>query len=267
MPYWGKVIGTLGGLVTGRPWMAIIGLLLGHQFDRGFADRFTRFGPDVSTARLEHLPQAYLRTLFETMGHLAKADGRVTEQEIRAVRTLMHRLGLGPLEIRKAINWFESGKEASYPLISNLRSLRGQSARRADMRALFIRLLMEVALSKSSLKQTERALLWTICKELDIGRVELAQLEAMLRAQRGFRKSAAGAADSKRVNDAYVTLGVDNSSTNDEIKKAYRRLMNKNHPDKLASANPDAAVVAEAERRTREVKIAYDLLKARRSIR
>jgi len=267
MPYWGKVIGALGGLATGRPWMALIGLLLGHQFDRGFADMFTRFGPEVSAARLEHLPQAYLRALFETMGHLAKADGRVTEQEIRAARALMHRLGLGPTDIGKAINWFESGKDASFPLVAKLRSLRGQSARRADMRALFVRLLMEAALSKSSLQQAERAMIWTICKELDIGRVELAQLEAMLRAQRGFRKSAAGVVDLKRVNDAYVALGVDRSSSNDEIKKAYRRLMNKNHPDKLASANPDAAVVAEAERRTREVKSAYDLLKARRSIR
>ena len=267
MTYWGKVLGTLGGLATGRPWMAIIGLILGHQFDRGFADRFTRFGPDVSASRLEHLPQTYLRALFEIMGHLAKADGRVTEDEIRAARALMHRLGLGPVDIRRAIDWFESGKETSYPLVSNLRTLRGQSARRAEMRGLFVRLLMEVALSKSSFKQTERAMIWTICKELDIGRVELAQLEAMLRAQRGFRKSAAGAVDSKRVNDAYVALGVDRESTNDEIKKAYRRLMNKNHPDKLASTNPDTAAVAEAERRTREVRGAYELLKARRSIR
>ena len=77
--------------------------------------------------------------------------------------------------------------------------MRAESARRADMRGLFVRLLMEVALSKSSLHQTERAVIWTICRELDIGRVELAQLEAMLRAQRGFRKSSAGAVDSKRV--------------------------------------------------------------------
>ncbi|MDX1404720.1 MAG: co-chaperone DjlA [Woeseiaceae bacterium] len=267
MSYWGKLIGTLGGLATGRPWMAIIGLLLGHQFDRGFADRFTRFGPDVSAARLQKLPQAYLKALFQTMGHLAKADGRVTEEEIRAARTLMHRLGLGPAEIRKAIGWFESGKKANFPLTATVRRLRQQSARRAESRALFIRLLLEVALSKASLRETERNLIWTICRELGIGRVEFAQLEAMLRAQRGFRNSAAGAADSKRLSDAYDTLGVDRDSSNDEIKKAYRRLMNKNHPDKLASSNPDASVLAEAERRTREVKVAYDLLKARRSIR
>ncbi len=266
MHYWGKVVGALGGLATGRPWMAIIGLILGHQFDRGFADRFTRFGPDVSAARLQRLPMDYLKALFETMGHLAKADGRVTEAEIRAARALMHRLGLGPAEIRKAINWFEGGKDASYPLIATLRKLRAESGRRAELRALFVRLLLEVALAKPAIRHAERAVIWTICTELDIGRVELAQLEAMLRAQRGFRNSAAGAADSRRINDAYVALGVDSSCTNDEIKRAYRRLMNKTHPDKLASTNPDAAVLAEAERRTREVRGAYELLKARRSI-
>ena len=43
--------------------------------------------------------------------------------------------------------------------------------------------------------------------------------------------------------------------------------MNRNHPDKLASKNPDAAAIAEAERKTREIRSAYEMLKARRSIR
>ncbi len=267
MPYWGKVIGTIAGLATGRPWMAIVGLLLGHQFDRGFADRFTKFGPDLSAERLEQLPETFIRALFQTMGFLAKADGRVSEHEIRAARTLMHRLGLGPAQIRKAIGWFELGKQPGFQLVSTIRQVRAESARRAEMRGLFVRLLMEVALSKSTLHKRERSVLWMICTELGIGRVELAQLEAMLRAQRGFRSSAAGHEDSKRVNEAYEALGVDKSSTNDDIKKAYRRLMNKNHPDKLAAANPDEAQVAEAERRTREVRSAYEMLKVRRSIR
>lgn len=265
--YWGKVLGTVAGLATGRPWIALIGLVIGHQFDRGFADKFTKFGPEVSSDRLEQLSPQFVEVLFQVMGHIAKADGRVSEDEIRAARATMHRLGLGPVQVRQAMAWFESGKDQSFPLRARIRELRAKGARKPESRALFMRLLMEVALAKPALQQRERGLLWAICTELDIGRVELAQLEAMLRAQRGFRRSTAGDADARRVDAAYRTLGIDRSASNEDIKKAYRRLMNKNHPDKLAADKPNAAAIAEAQRRTREVRGAYEMLKARRSIR
>jgi len=267
MTYWGKVVGTVAGLATGQVWVAVLGLILGHQFDRGFADKFTKFGPDVSRSRLDHITPGFSRILFETMGHIAKADGRVTEDEIRAARAMMHRLGFGPTEIRNAIKQFEDGKSRDYPLQQRMRELKEHAARKQEVRGLFLRLLMEVALADGMVKQNERAILWTVCQELDVGRVELAQLEAMLRAQRGFRRSTAGGADTRRVDTAYRTLGVDSSSSNDEIKKAYRRLMNKSHPDKLSGGNHDAEAISEAERRTREVRSAYELLKTRRSIR
>ncbi len=257
MPYYGKIIGTLIGLATGRPLLALLGLILGHQFDRGFAARLPR----------ERLSGDFVASLFQVMGHLAKADGQVTEDEIRAARSIMHRLNLDAAETRQAIGWFETGKNASFPLLATLQHLREHSARRAEQRGLFVRLLLEVSLAKSSLNPRERAIIWTICQQLEIGRVELAQLEAMLRAQKGFRRSPQGDADALKVDRAYSTLGVDRSSTNDDIKKAYRRLMNRNHPDKIASGNPDAAAVAEAERKTRDIRGAYEMLKARRSIR
>ena len=265
MPFWGKLIGTMLGLATGRPWLALLGLILGHQFDRGFAGYY--FGRSGFDARLERLPGSFGKTLFQTMGHLAKADGRVTEDEIRAARACMHRLGLGPSQIKQAINWFEDGKRQDFPLLATIRQLARETVRRAEFRGLLVRLLMEVSLSKERLHQRERSIYWTICTELDIGRVELAQLEAMVRAQRGFRRSPQGDVDAKRVDNAYRALGVSESSTNAEIKKAYRRLMNKNHPDKLASRNPDASAIAQAEKKTREIRSAYEMLKARRSIR
>ncbi len=264
MPYWGKVVGTLAGLATGRPWVALLGLLLGHQFDRGFAERFAGGGADDGPTRV---PEYFVRALFQTMGHMAKADGRVTENEIRAARSLMHRLDLGPSQIRQAIDWFDGGKAQTFPLLATVRQLRRDSAKHPELRSLFVRLLIEMALSKTTLHRRERSLLWTVCTELDIGRVELAQLEAMLRAQRAFRKSPAGAADAARVTEAYAVLGIDRSSTNDDIKKAYRRLMNKHHPDKLASSNPGAAELAAAEKRTRDIRSAYETLKSRRLIR
>ena len=263
--YWGKIIGTIAGLATTKPWFALIGLALGHQFDRGFRTRYESAADQMSAAG--NLPTGYIQTLFEAMGHLAKSDGRVTEDEIRAARSVMHRLGLKPAMVRRAIAWFEDGKRRDYPLAGRVEELRRRHARRADLRLMFVRLLIEVSVSKSRVTPRERALMWEACEQLGIGRVELAQLEAMIRAQKGFRRSPAGSADAGRVRAAYATLGIDPDADNDEIKRAYRRQMNRNHPDKIAKDDPDDAAVAAAERKTREIRSAYEMLKARRSIR
>lgn len=240
-------------------------LLVAYQFYRGFRHSVKSF--ERQGENLAQLSDEFVRALFGCMGHLAKSDGRVSEDEIRAARLIMHRLDLSPAGVRRAIGWFDDGKRPGYPLVQTVREVRRVSARSAGKRTLFLRLLLEVVLAKPSLSREERAMIWTVCSELDVGRVELAQLEAMIRAQKGFKRSPAGDADAARVRNAYATLGVDPESSNDEIKKAYRRLMNRNHPDKIAGSNPEAAVVAEAERRTREVRSAYEMLKARRSIR
>lgn len=263
--YWGKVIGTLLGAATLKPGVALLGLVLGHQFDRGFKSRYRAFSEAGS--RTGNLPDGFVESLFKCMGHLAKTDGRVTEDEIRAARAVMHRLNLGPGAVRRAIADFEEGKRRDFPLAATVRKARRDALRRAENRLLFVRLLLEVGLSKPRMRNAERALIWQVCGELDIGRVELAQLEAMLRAQQGFRQSPAGNADRDRVSAAYRTLGVRSDASNDEIKTAYRRLINRSHPDKIAANDPAAAELARAEQRTREVRAAYELLKTRRSIR
>ncbi len=248
-----------------KPLLGLLGLFLGHQFDRGFQARYQQFREQGET--VVGLSDAFVEVLFKCMGHLAKIDGRVSEDEIRAARSVMHRIGLGPAKVQHAIGWFNAGKDPAFRLVPAVQSLRRYGAQRADAQRVFLRLLLEVSLAKSRMSQEERAAIWAICSELGIGRVELAQLEAMIRAQKSFRHSPAGDADSARIQAAYNALGLDQSATNAEIKKAYRRLMNKNHPDKIASSRPGAVAMAESERRTREVLSAYELLKVRRAIR
>ena len=252
-------------MILGKTIGLIVLLLVAYQFYRGFRSSLHSF--ERQGESMARVSDEFVRALFGCMGHLAKSDGRVSEDEIRAARLIMHRLSLSPAQVRRAIGWFEDGKRPGFPFVQTLREVRRVSARTTAQRTLFLRLMLEVVLAKNALKKTERARIWTVCKELDIGRVELAQLEAMIRAQKGFKRSPAGDADARRVRGAYETLGVSADASNDEIKKAYRRLMNKNHPDKIAGSNPEAEVVAEAARRTREVRSAYEMLKARRSIR
>jgi DnaJ like chaperone protein len=223
---------------------------------------FEQDGADIG-----RVPDAFVRALFGCMGHLAKTDGRVSEDEIRAARLVMHRLGLSPAQVRRAISWFDDGKLPGFPLVQTVREVRRVSGRGMSKRLLFLRLLLEVVLAKNALSRQERAMIWQICTELGIGRVELAQVEAMIRAQKGFKRSPAGDADAARLRNAYEALGVNADSSNSDIKTAYRRLMNQNHPDKISGNNPAPDVIAEAERRTREVRSAYEMLKARRSIR
>ncbi len=252
-------------MYLGKTLVLLVVLLVAWQFYRGFRKSMHAFEREGES--IARVSDEFVRALFCCMGHLAKSDGRVTEDEIRAARLIMHRLGLSPAQVRRAIGWFDDGKQRGFPLVQTVREVRRVSGRSAAKRTLFLRLLLEVVLAKPSLRREERAMIWTVCSELGIGRVELAQLEAMIRAQKGFKRSPAGDADAARVRRAYETLGVKPDASNDDIKKAYRRLMNRSHPDKIAGSNPGADVVAEAERRTREVRGAYEMLKARRSIR
>ncbi len=252
-------------MFLGKAIILLVIILVAYQFYRGFRRSVESF--EQQTENIRSVSDEFVRALFGCMGHLSKSDGRVSEDEIRAARLIMHRLGLSPAQVRRAIGWFDEGKRPGYPLVQTVREVRRVSGRSSAKRILFLRLLLEVVLAKPVLLKQERAMIWTICTELDIGRVELAQLEAMIRAQKGFKKSPAGDADAARVREAYETLGVKPDASNDDIKKAYRRLMNRSHPDKIAGSNPDAAVIAEAEHRTREVRGAYEMLKARRSIR
>ena len=252
-------------MFLGKTLALIAVLLVAYQFYRGFKNSMHTFEQDG--ANIGRLSDEFVRALFSCMGHLAKSDGRVSEDEIRAARLIMHRLGLSPALVRRAIGWFDEGKRSGFPLVQTVREVRRVSGRSSSKRLLFVRLLLEVVLSKDALRKKERSMIWAICSEFDIGRVELAQLEAMLRAQKGFKRSPAGSADAARLRDAYESLGMNAEASNADIKTAYRRLMNKNHPDKISGSNPGPDVIAEAERRTREVRGAYEMLKARRSIR
>jgi DnaJ like chaperone protein len=70
----------------------------------------------------------------------------------------------------------------------------------------------------------------------------------------------------EQLNDAYTALGLTPDASDAELKRAYRRLVSENHPDKLAAKGLPDSMRQVAEERTREINVAYDLIKESRGL-
>ncbi len=256
----GKVLGATLGAVAGGPVGAILGALVGHQFDRGTSE--TRGLPPPS------VQQAFFETTFSVMGRIAKADGRVSETEIRAARAVMHHMRLSAEQVKQAIRLFTEGKSQSYPVFEAVERLRRMTPRRHDLHRAFMEIQMQAMLAGDSMNPDGRSVLWDVAQALRISRVELAQIEALVRLHRA-RSDSRGSARSMRTDlgEAYRVLGVAPEASEKEVKTAYRRLMNQHHPDKLKARGMPESMIPVAEEKTREIRAAYDAVRQSRGMR
>ncbi len=271
MAWIGKLGGGVLGYLAAGPVGAVVGLALGHQFDRG-----TALGPRPSqgsrrpqgAAWSASRQQAFFETTFLVMGHLAKVDGRVSEAEIAAARRAMGEMRLRPEEVRRAIELFTLGKRRDFPLMQQVEVMRSVCRASPELLMAFIEIELDFALAKGAILPRERELLWQIGDRLGIGRVDMARLEAVLRARRTFgqRRAAMGGRDDA-LERAYRALGVPASASDEQVKTAYRRLMNQFHPDKQAAQGLSEAQLEAAKERTRDIRAAYDKVRERRGMR
>jgi len=267
----GKLIGGLLGLLLSKgSWLAaVIGVFIGHQFDKRLAQGSTSAGfggfSRVSAAERQHI---YLESVFLAMGQLAKADGRVSEEDIQAARSRMHRLGLNPEQVRVAIDLFNRGKQPDFPIEPQMQKLAEACRGQPDLLRNFFAFLLEIPLSQGQVKPAERELLARLGASLGIGRVEMVQIEALLRAQRSFRQDAPRPPSAEaELAEAYKALGIEATATDSQVKTAYRRLMNQHHPDKLASRGLPDSMLEVAKERTREIRAAYEKIRDKRGMR
>jgi DnaJ like chaperone protein len=265
----GKILGFALGLFRGGLSGAIIGALIGHMLDRYLAARFGAagagsLGRGASSAAVQ---QVFFETTFLVMGHLAKADGRVSEEEIQAARIVMHHMRLRPEDVKRAIDLFAIGKQPDTNIEIHVSALREACAPHPELIRTFLEIQMELALSKGSISPAERKVLWRVADTLGVGRVELTQLEAVLRARRSFGQEQSSQQHTNALELAYKALGIESGAADPEVKKAYRRLMNQHHPDKLVARGLPDSMMEVAKERTREIRSAYETIKAHRGFK
>ena len=132
MQFIGKIVGFfLGYQVFHGLFGGILGAFLGHLADKKLYElgsvRSSIFGKNLTRQTL------FTLTTFAVLGHLAKAKGRVTEEDIQNARNLMVHLNLDAKTQQEVQKAFTLGKEADFPLRNVIREFREACARRQDL--------------------------------------------------------------------------------------------------------------------------------------
>lgn len=266
MSWWGKVIGGAFGFALGGPLGAALGAALGHNFDRGMGQQ-ARIG---SSADQERIQSAFFTATFSMMGYIAKADGRVSETEIAMARDIMGQMHLTPEQRKVAIRLFEEGKQPGFPADEALKQFREVCHRRLNLLQMFMEILILTACADGELHASEEAILRQTAVTLGFPGAVFEALLHQIQAGRRFhsqghtRPNARPSANARA--DAYRLLGISESATDQDVKKAYRRLMNQHHPDKLVSKGLPEEMMALAEQKTQEIRSAYELIRSTRKM-
>ncbi len=258
MSWWGKVLGGAFGFMLGGPLGAVLGAALGHSLDRGSVG----YHGDADGVLQHDVQTAFFTATFAVMGHVAKADGRVSREEIQLAKAVMSQMELQEDQRQVAQQLFNHGKQPSFPLDEALAQFRKICRRHLNLFRIFIEIQAEAALADDRLHPAEEQMLRHIAATLGIN---AANFEQILNAAR--YRTASARADTTPTHDLaedYKTLGVSEQAGDDEVKRAYRRLMNQYHPDKLVSKGLPEEMMNYAVGMTRRAKTVYERIKEAR---
>ncbi len=268
----GKILGSLIGYSAFGIAGAILGAIAGHFFDKGFGQAM---GFDYSGDR-EKLQRLFFETSFKVMGHLAKADGRITEQEIAQTEVLMGRLGLNAEHRREAIAFFQEGSQQDFQLQPTIAEFISGGGRRGNLSALLLEFLISLALADNEVHPAEREVLSQTAGYLGIKARQFERLLQMLEAQKNFAGGFSGggfgsgqqgggyqqqAPRLDEVANAYRALGVSADDSDKDIKRAYRKLMSAYHPDKMIAQGVPEDMLKMATEKSQEIQAAYEIIK------
>ncbi len=265
MSWWGKLVGGAFGFMLGGPLGALLGVVLGQSFDSGLKEaQRADFGLGGAAQR-ERTQAAFFTATFSVMGHIAKADGRVTPDEIRLATAVMDHLSLSGALKHAAQRLFNEGRARGFALDDVLDQLRVECRRSRNLLRVFLEIQVQAAYADGHVHPEERRILEHICERLHLGPGELDHVEAMLQAE--YQRQSGAAPATMRLADAYTVLGVEERASDAEVKKAYRRLMSRHHPDKLVARGLPDEMMKVATEKTQEVKAAYERVQAERKDR
>ena len=242
MAKFGKWVGLGLGWALGGPIGGILGLAVGSIFDSGKND----VAGQSRNVRTKTLRGDYAASLLVLIAAVMKADGRVMKSELDYVKRYFV-TRFGEETANEAVVMLRDILKQEIPL----KDVTHQLSQRLDYsyRLEMLHFLFGIASADGSVSDSENTVINRISGYMSISDSDFQSIRAMFVSQ---------------TDASYKILEIEPTSSDDDVKKAYRRMAMKYHPDKVSHLGEDFKKVA--HEKFRKVQEAYDQVKKERGL-
>ncbi len=245
MAKFGKWIGGGLGWAMGGPIGAIFGFIIGSIVDGSSTELQT--GRDKTTGYSGRTTTGgYVMSLLVLTAAVMKADGKVVKSELDYVKKFMVQ-NFGTASAQEAIKMLRDILKQSIPVNEVCRQI--QMNMNYSARLQLLHFLFGIAQADDRVDETERKVIENIGMQMGIGRSDFESIQAMF---------------VRNIDADYKILEIEPGASNDELKKAYRRMAMKYHPDKVSHLGNDFQKAAKDK--FQKVSQAYENIKKERKI-
>lgn len=192
--------------------------------------------------------------LVHVLMHTAKIDGRITKDEIQTIhRFFQYNLNYNQTKMLWVKEIIKEATGSSPSLESLLEEFKTTFA--YEPRLILLELVFQILNTKHDVPENELQIARRIAAFLEISSYDQRTIEAKYK----YGQQYSTTPDQNNVAHYYATLGLEKGASMDEIKKAYRKLSMKYHPDKVRHLGDEFQKIAETK--MKEINGAYDYFK------
>lgn len=246
----GLIGGGIGALIAG-PFGAVIGAAIGSTL--GNSGRGTIASGHGRLFEAQQRQALFFTAAYSMIGKLAKADGRLCEEEVAVIQRVSKEvMGLDPQTRQFAHNIIRQSIDSRETFGDYAREFARLFGHDQDMCTFMMSFLFEVAMADGELHAAEEKLL---LEARTLFRINEAVYQSL------YSRFVRHVAPSVSTAQHYAILGVSPDATQAEIKKAYRQKVAEYHPDKIESKGLPPEFMKFANDKMAEINAAYDALK------
>lgn len=246
MAKFGKWIGAGLGIFAGGPVGAIIGFVIGSAFDAGSQNTNFRQSNQFTSSSTNPTTGGYAMSLLVLVAAVIKADGKAMKSELNYVRDYFIR-NFGIQSANEAIHLLQDLLQQNIPVTDVCHQI--QMNMDYSSRLQLMHFLFGIATADGVIPDNELKLIAHIAVNLGISSHDYESIKAMF---------------FKNTDSSYKILEIEPSASDEDVKKAYREMAKKYHPDKVSYLGEDFQQAA--KEKFQKVNEAYEEIKKQRNI-